>query len=270
MRRWVLSVAGVCLAVMAAGGTGASLASAWGAAGNTPRVAVRALICHSDRIPTARWASVTATMGSMPQTQKMQLKFDLWESANGSPMTRTHGKNLGVWLSPKDPTLGQRPNDVWNFTKYVFGIDAPATYQFRVSFRWLGSDGKVLSATQRASRRCSEHQGPDLMVVSPIKITPTVGHPDEDTYTAVIRNGGGSAAGPFKVGFLVPNTTTEPPPVTIQQLRAHAQRTVSFVGPLCSAAAPPEIIVDTLRQVPDDFNPANNSQYATCPASNGG
>jgi hypothetical protein len=269
MRRWVLSVAGVCLAVMAAGGTGAAWASASGAAGNTPRVAVRSLICHSDRIPTARWASVTATMGSMPQTQKMQLKFDLWEAENGSPMTKTRGKNLGVWLSPKNPTLGQRPDDVWNFTKYVFGIDAPASYQFRVSFRWLGSDGKVLSTTQRTSRRCTERQGPDLMVVSPIKVTPTIGHPNEDTYTAVIRNRGGSAAGPFEVSFLIAGASMEPLPVTIQQLRAGQQRTVSFVGPMCSASRPPEIVADPSGQVPDDSRD-NNSLYATCPSSNGG
>lgn len=268
MRRWVFNSVGLGVGVMVLAAAPLAGATSTGAGGATPPAAVRGLTCHSDRIPTARWASVTATMGSVPQTQQMQLKFDLWEAQSGSPATKTQGKNLGVWLSPKNPSLGRRPADVWNFTKYVFGLDAPASYQFRVSFRWLGSDGKVLSTAQRSTKRCPEHQlSPDVMVVSPIEVTPTLGHPNEDTYTAVIRNRGGSAAGPFKVGFVVPGASTEPT-VTIQQLRAGKQHTVSFVGPLCSASGAPEIVADTSGQVPDDYKPANNSLFATCPSSN--
>ena len=231
--------------------------------------ALRGSVCHNALDPADRSMSVTAVMRPVAGTQKLQLKFDLWVSENGAPATKTRGRNLGVWLTPKNPTLGQLPGDVWNFKKYVVQLDAPAAYQFRVSFRWLGSDGQVLSTTQRSAKRCRQRElRPDLMVVSPIDVTPTPGHPNQDTYTAVIRNGGATAAGPFLVGFLAANASKEQT-VTIQRLGRYAQRTVSFVGPLCSTSGPPEIIADPTNQVPDDFNPANNSLYATCPSANG-
>lgn len=267
MRRLMLSLAGLALVVIAM--VGAAPTGATGATGAAPRADLRGVVCHNALDPADRSMSVTAVMRPVAGTQKLQLKFDLWVAENGAPSTKTRARNLGVWFTPKNPTLGQLPGDVWNFKKYVVQLDAPAVYQFRVSFRWLGSDGQVLSTAQRSTKRCRQRElRPDLMVVSPIDVTPTAGHPNRDTYTAAIRNGGATAAGPFLVGFLPPNASTEQT-VTIQRLRPHTQQTVSFVGPLCSAAGPPEIIADPSDQVSDDFNPANNSLYATCPSANG-
>src|SRR5581483_8653904 len=176
-------------------------------------------------------------------------KFTLLVSRPGSSgQTAVRAGNLGTWLTPKNSTLGQLPGDVWNFSKSVVELDAPATYQFRVWYRWLGSGGQVLATAQHSTRRCNQRERrPDLAVLTPVKVTPVPGQSAENTYRAVVRNRGATAAGPFVVEFVsyVSPDVTDVSDVTVHRLAAFSNRTVSFVGPVCSASDPPTITADS-------------------------
>ena len=184
-----ITALGFCLlaiGLIAASGVGAA----------APRTRLRSPTCVTALDPPARAISITATMRPMPGTTKMQLKFDLTSRANGTrPFTRVRGGDLNSWVTPKDTTLGQHPNDVWNVIKQVVDLKAPATYRFKVSFRWTGAHGKVLGTTVKTSPTCFEPElRPDLQVKT-IAVQAVDGHPNLDEYVALIRNNGASASG---------------------------------------------------------------------------
>ena len=154
----------------------------------------------------------------------------------------------------------------------VVDLDAPATYQFRVSFRWLGAGDTVIGSVVRYSGRCHQRElRPDLQVMAPIAVTAIASRPDRDLYTATIRNAGATAAGPFSVAFVPGGNWTAP-----SRRRSSAWAPASSApsrssGPLCGTADPadpPEVIADSAGQV-DDLDRTNNTLTATCPAPGG-
>jgi hypothetical protein len=258
-----LAVAGAALPAGAAGAPATS--------GTLPRSQLKSIVCHPAIDPQNRSMSVTAVMRPVPGTQKLQLKFDLLAAGKGSS-TQTSVKvgNLGKWLTPKNPTLGQVADDVWNFKKSIFQLEPPATYRFRVSFRWMGSAGDVLSTSVRFAKRCWQPElRPDLMVKS-ITVAPVAGHANQGSYTAVIRNNGASAAGPFAVEFNPNDNQPRDTQTQTIRLKAYSEQTLTFTGPVCDASSPPEVIADSAAQVNNDLNPANDSLYAVCPGTTGG
>src|SRR6202012_431334 len=160
---------------------------------------------------------------------------------------------------------GQLPGDVWRLNKTVLNLDAPATYQFRVVFRWTGANGRVLGSTGRLSRVCHQQElRPDLAVKS-LSVTPVAGQPNEDLYTAVVTNRGLTGAGPFEVLF-VPGDSAAATTENIPFLGAGRSRTLSFPGPVCDPTDPASITADAAHQV-DDYNRANNTATAVCPSA---
>ncbi len=111
------------------------------------------------------------------------------------------GGDLNAWVNPTDPTLGRHPDDKWNLIKQVVDLKAPATYRFRVSFRWIGAHGRVLGTATRNGPSCYQPElRPDLQVRT-ISVKAVPGRPDVNAYVALIRNAGATAAGPFEVQF---------------------------------------------------------------------
>jgi len=194
----------------------------------------------------------------------MQLRFQLQRKAkHAASFAPVNGGDLGKWVSPPIPTLGQRPADVWRFTKPIVGLAAPAEYRFRVSFRWLGAHGRVLGTAVRLSGVCSQPElRPDLRVPS-ITVESVPGRPNVNRYVAVIRNAGASATGPFEILF-TPGGALPVQTATVPDLAAHSKVTKSFIGPVCSNAAATTVTVDPEDKV-DDFNRSNNSKTAVCP-----
>ncbi len=84
--------------------------------------------------------AVVAVMRPVTGTQRMEMKFVLQRrDAGAGSFATVQGGDLGRWLEPNSPTLGQHANDVWRLRKLVANLPGPATYRFRVSFRWLGA-----------------------------------------------------------------------------------------------------------------------------------
>lgn len=208
-------------------------------------------------------------MRPMKATRRMALRFELLTRAkSSSPWTSVTGGDLGAWLTPRDPTLGQRPGDVWIVNKSVNELAAPAAYRFRVTFRWTGSRGRTLGTAVRTSATCNQPElRPDLLVRS-IDVQPVSGHPKLNLYVATIANRGATAARHFRVQFFTPANGGTSKYRSIKLLSAHAKTTVAFEGPACSTSAPSTITVDP-DGVVDDFNRTNNTMTAGCSSASG-
>ncbi len=255
MRR--LAIAGlVALVALAA-------AAAAAAAVDPSRALLRAFICQQAVAPAQREVYVQAVMRPVPGTMKLTMRFELLRRGKHERSSaEVAGPQLGNWISPQDPTLGQRPADQWVVDHPVVGLTAPADYQFRVTFRWLDLADRILATQVLLSRNCLQRDlGPDLLVQS-IAVVAVAGKPNLDDYVAQIANAGGSATGTFKVKFSDGSVVQSR---TMSSLRPHRTRLVSFSGLACGTAPPPTVTVDPNRHV-DDPNPANNTLTASCPA----
>jgi hypothetical protein len=263
IRRTLLTAVAVC-AVCAT-----TVAAEVPAAGNTspPRALLRDFVCQRAVDPAQRELSIQAVMRPVTGTEKMALQFVLLSRVRAAgPFRPVSGHYLGNWVTPPNPTLGQQPGDVWIVNHPVLGPAAPATYRFRVTFRWTGADHRVLATVALTSAKCVQPElRPELLVRS-LTVTPIARMPNEDVYRARIVNVGGSDAGPFAVEF-APGGTGAIQTAQVAVLAAHTSLTERFVGPACTAAMAPTVIVDPLHQVTDDLDPADNSLTASGPAS---
>jgi hypothetical protein len=236
------------------------------AAASPPRSQLTDFACTHALDPGNRAVSVDALMRPLPGTRKLAIRFDLLQRSPALPAQTVQSGDLGLFKSPANPTLGRLPGDVWRLQKSVYNLDVPFTYQFRVTFRWTGTRGRVLGTATRYTRTCRQRElRPDLLVKSITIGAIAADHPNKQLYTAVIANQGLTGAGPFQVLF-APGDNSAPLMNTISFLGAGKSRTLSFVGPVCDPANPPTVSADSASQV-DDADRANNVLSAVCPAT---
>jgi len=241
-------------------------------AATLPRSRLTGFVCHRALAPAERSMSIRAVMRPVTGTLRMQMRFELLSKSSSTPAAVTlSGGGLGSWISPPDPTLGQRPGDVWLVSHPVSDLPAPAVYHYLVSFRWIGAGGQVLSTRTRRSEDCVQRElRPDLLVSS-IALEPIPDKPAREQYVAAIENVGlTTAVGPFAVTFTPGASAAGGSPVaiskTLQRLDAGATRDVTFDGPACTALTAPTVVVDPDHTV-DEFNYDNDSLAVapTCP-----
>jgi hypothetical protein len=260
-------VAGAAL-VIGAGPTllfgGSTAAAMTPLASGLSQTRLRDFRCQRALDPGARSVSVTAVMRPVSGTVMMQVKFQLLRRTKpGRRFTQVSGHNLGTWLSPVNPTLGQRPGDVWIVNHPVVDLAAPATYRFRVSFRWIGAHGHVLSTVSRNSRDCYQPElRPDLVVQSITPEAVAVNSVNERFY-AVIRNRGATGAGMFEVQFTDGQVVRT---ASVTSLASGATTHETFIGPVCAAGGSVTVVADPLDMV-DDYDRANNTLTLVCTAS---
>jgi hypothetical protein len=256
MRRRLLLVG----AILAAGST---LPTALALAADQ-HTQLKDFVCQRAIKPSKRVVGVTALMRPVPGTERLTMRWQLMGTKLGH-VTQIRGGDLGKWISPHDPTLGQQPADVWVLKHPVTGVPVGYTYRFRVSFRWIGSGGHVIASSTRTSAPCWQpDMRPDLEVQS-ISVVPVAGDPSHDQYVAWIGNGGLTAAGPFEVAFKPGGGAGSAQTVRFPQLSPHQAVNETFTGPACTSATAPTVTVDPDYAVPD-ANRANNSMTASCPA----
>jgi hypothetical protein len=246
--------------LMIAGGIVLAAATTALASTSIGAVSLRSFACRQALDPSRRSVSVTAVMGTVAGAQRLQMRFQLLRRSGGG-VAALRGGDLGKWISPNPPTLGQHSHDVWIVRHPVTGVPVPGTYHFRVSFRWLGAAGHLLGRTTQTSASCREPDlRPDLWV-SLLSVQPSGG---KDQYVVQVGNGGLRGAANVEVSF-APGGGGQPQMITIPRLQSHATIQETFTGPACASATPPTITVDPNKQV-SDLNRGNNSLTATCPA----
>ncbi len=123
-----------------------------------PRAALDQFVCQRAANVLNRAISIQAVMRPVSGTQRMGLKFQLLRKTHRArSFVDVSFGSLGKWVYPTDPpTLGQRPDDVWQYTRLVAKLPGPAVYRFRVSFRWTGTGGSVLQLTSLLSPKCAQ------------------------------------------------------------------------------------------------------------------
>ncbi|HTX07774.1 MAG TPA: CARDB domain-containing protein [Solirubrobacteraceae bacterium] len=252
-----LIAAGACALLCTAG-------SASAAAPSSSLYQLRSFVCQKALDPPARAISVQAVMRPVTGTARMQMRFVLMrKTASGSAFTMVRGRQLDSWISPQDPTLGQNPGDVWILSHPVVDLAAPATYRFRVNFRWIGAQGQRLATAVQTTAGCYQPEmRADLLVRSLTAGALTAGQSSQ-TYTALIANRGQTGAGPFQVSLTGAGSTSQT--VTVGWLAAHSTAREQFVAPACAAGTNLIVTVDPTHTV-DESNFANNTLTTPCPA----
>jgi CARDB len=255
---------GLALGV-AAGVAAATIGSATaaGASAPPPRDALGSFVCQKALDPPARAISVQAVMRPVAGTSKMQMRFDLMrQSQAGGRFQLVRGRALGSWISPQNPTLGQRAGDVWIVNHPVVDLPAPATYRFRVSFRWTGSSGQRLSDAVQSSANCYQ---PELRVDLLVRSLNVTALPSgKAAYVADIGNRGQTASGPVEVDLAGVGST--PLAQTLPAVGSKSSARERFVAPACTAGAPLTVTVDPSHTI-DEYDFANNTLTMPCPAS---
>jgi hypothetical protein len=257
MKRFVL-ITLAAASVLVSGGVSAA------APASSPPASLRAFVCQRALDPPSRGISVQSVMRPIPGTEGLMVRFQLLRKQAGVTALVRAG-DLGTWISPADPTLGQRTGDVWQLNKSVADLAAPADYRFRVSFRWIGAHARTLSQATRLTARCHQSElRPDLLVKS-IAVARVHGSSAADDYTATVANDGATATGPFEVAF-APGDGSDPKIRTLRSLRPQATVLVRFRGPVCTSVNASTITADPASQV-DDRDRSNNSLTASCSAN---
>ena len=236
-----------------------------------PRALLAGFSCHPAFLPRHRSMYVRAVMRPVTGTVRMQMRFQLWSNLLAPGVPSLHGAGLDTWISPPNPTLGQRLGDVWIVPHPVRNLEAPATYQYRVTFRWIGAAGRIIQTRSLDSPDCAQRElRPDLLVSS-IAVAANPANPMTDQYVAAIKNQGVTGAGGFAVTFTAGGSATGGAPVvktkTINHLGPGATKDVTFMGPLCTSSTAPTVVVDPDHTV-HEYDYTNNSLTvaATCPA----
>ncbi len=253
-----LAAAG-CLAVAAiASGTAA------GATAPPPKDQLRSFVCQKALDPPSRAVSIQAVMRPLTGTASMQMRFDLMrQTTAGGPFKLVRGKLLGSWISPQEPTLGQRPGDVWIVNHPVVDLGAPATYRFRVRFRWTDSHGQQLGSAVQTSPNCWQPELRADLVVRSVTVTPLAS--GQDAYVATIANKGQTAAGPVEVD-LAGAGPGAPVAATVTSVGARSTARHRFVGPACTPGSSLTVTADPSHTI-DEYDFANNALTIPCPAA---
>lgn len=220
--------------------------------------------CQRAVEPAFRAMTVTAVMRPVTGTQAMRLQFVLLEArALHGRYHAVHGHNLGTWIAPNDPTLGQQPGDSWKLSHPVALLSAPAFYRLRVTFRWLGAGGTRLAQAVEQTPICHQLElRPDLLATSVTDTGPAPRAGDE-VYVVAVRNRGLTGAGPFDVTLTPLGGTTLTR--TVRWVGHHATHKVRFVAPACTAGQTLTVVVDPADAVADDDR-SNNTLTVPCPA----
>ncbi|HEY6397958.1 MAG TPA: CARDB domain-containing protein [Solirubrobacteraceae bacterium] len=249
---------------LALAGTGAATTVS-AAAPPTLRVSLAGFVCQTALDPPTRGIAVKAVMRPVPSTVAMQIKFDLLRAKRRGGqfrLVKARRVNLGRWISPLSPTLGQLPGDVWNSIGEVANLPAPALYRLRVTFRWLGTGSVRLAQTVRSSSVCFQPElRPDLVMRS-LAIAPLASKNGVDTYDAVVANRGATAAGSFDVSLAVAQTVVDT--ISIPQLGPHRSRQAHLSGPACTTGEVITITADPAHRV-DVYDRSRGALAVVCP-----
>jgi hypothetical protein len=228
---------------------------------------LRSFVCQKALDPPARALSIQAVMRPVTGTSKMQMKFDLMRQTKAHPhFTVVHGRGLGSWLTPDNPTLGQRARDVWIVNHPVVDLAAPATYKFRVTFRWTGAQGQTLSTAVQSSSACYQPELRADLFVKSLSASPVVSSDPAGqwAYVATIANRGSTGVAPVEVDFA--DAGSPPLTATIASVGPKSTGRQRFVAPACVPGATLTVTVDP-KQTNDEYSYANNVLAMACPAS---
>src|SRR2546423_8470319 len=210
--------------------------------------------CHTGPAALDRFAVFFAQMGAVPQTERMQVRFDVQQRLAGSDLRRVVAPGLGVWRSSVPGV------DIFRYRKQVANLQAPADYRALVRFRWLDATGKVIQSAVRRTKLCRQ---PDMRAdlrLARVSAEPAGGR--RARYTVVVRHHGRTATPGFTVAFAIGDQAQ--PTQSVRPLLPDEKRALTFVGPRCDAQTLLRVSVDPDLAV-DEADETNNARTVVCP-----
>jgi hypothetical protein len=215
----------------------------------------RLTACKPSLDPAVRSLIVDASMRSLQEDDRMLMRFDLFQKAQGSKrFRRLAGPGLGTW-NPATPGV-----DRFRFRKPIQNLPAGATFYVKVTYRWLDAKDAVYARTARLTGLCFQPDlRPDLRIVS--LSSPRRVAQGEFVYRVVLRNAGRTASRDFD-GVLTVGGLPRPA-VHVTGLVTGERRAVDFFGPRCESGATARLELDPDNRV-DESDETNDSRSITC------
>ena len=254
MRRLALtSAAAACVALAAP-----LLLAPSALAAKTPKLAdarARLVACKSALDQASRSLTVDASMRSLTDNDRMQMRFELQQREPGKlRFHRLAGPGLGTW-NPATPGV-----DRYRFRKPIQNLPAPATYRVKVTFRWLDAEGVPYARTARFTTTCFQpDRRPDLRIVAfarPVRVGT-----GDFVYRVTLGNAGRTTSRDFDSVLTVGGLPR--PAVNIAGMAPGERRIVDLHGPRCEPGATARVELDPDNRV-DEASETNNSRSITC------
>jgi hypothetical protein len=247
--------------LLAAAIAAAAMVAPAGAQGVSGDAYLRGFACHRALDPSKRSVTVAAVMGTIAGTQRLQMRFELQErTSHGQVLIR--GGDLGQWISPSSPTLGQRASDKWVVNHPVTGVPVPGTYRFKVWFRWVGGGGQVIGRAQKSTTSCRQ---PDLRPNLYVRLLSSSKVSGGGRYTVQVGNNGLTGATNVELAFSG-GSGQQAVMKTIARLPSHQSVQRSFLGPSCTSSSAPATISVDPNDLIDEVSRADNSITVPCPS----
>jgi CARDB len=215
----------------------------------------RLTVCKPSLDQASRSLTVDASMRSLQNGDRMQLRFELFRKAKGNTRYRKlAGPGLGTW-NPATPGV-----DRFRFRKPIQNLPAASTYYVKVTYRWLDEHDVAYARTVRLTGVCFQPDlRPDLRVAG-LSGARRIG-PGEFVYNVVLRNAGRTASRDFDIVLTVGGLAR--PAVNVPGLAAGERRAVDLRGPRCDSGATARVELDPDNRV-DESNETNDSRSTTC------
>lgn len=252
MRRVAQSVLVVCLAVAV------PAAVALGATTKQPKrsdARARLSACKQALDLTGRSLTVDASMHSLQDGDRMQMRFDLYQRKPGSARFRKlPGPGLGTW-NPAMPGV-----DRYRFRKPIESLPAPAAYRVKVTYRWLDENDVAHARTTRLTGLCVQPDlRPDLRVADFRGVRRFA--QGEFLYRVMLNNAGRTASGDF--GAVLTLGGAARPVVNVLSMAPGERRVVELIGPRCESGATERVQLDPDDRI-DESSELNNARSTPC------
>jgi hypothetical protein len=197
--------------------------------------------CQAAVEPTDRSATFSGQMVAIPATQRMAMRVDVEERLGGEASFRPIvAQGLGVWRG-SDPGV-----KIYKYLRQITDLPAPGDFRAIVSFRWLGSKGRVIRQTARHTQACEQPDERPKLLVAQVTATPQ-SDSSSANYEITVRNEGRGGAGSF--GVILSVAGVPQPMIDGTPLAAQTSTTLDASAPVCIPGEAVEVSLDPQGQI---------------------
>jgi hypothetical protein len=212
--------------------------------------------CQTAVEQTDRSATFSGQMEAVPATQRMAIRVEVQERLAGETSFRpVVAPGLGVW---RGSDTGVK---IYKYLRQITNLPAPGDFRAIVSFRWLGSKGRLIHQTARHTQACEQPDERPKLVITQVTGTPESGSPSTD-YEITVRNEGRGPTGAFGVVLSVGGIAQ--PTLNATPLAAATSTVLDTTAPVCTPGNDVEVSFDLQGQTEEAPGGAL-SQRVPCP-----
>jgi hypothetical protein len=216
-----------------------------GASGADPSASLRMVACSPWQEGRGGLVGFEAQMRALPASDRMWLRYQLFERIGGGRYESVRADGLGGWRKSRRGAISFRHDQI------VKGLRQGGVYRALVDYRWYDAGGQRLRSLSRRSSPCRQPGGlPNLRVVSVESSPATV--VGAALYRVVVANRGASEALNVGVVLMVDgDVVDEAEPIAL--LKPGQRRAVEFTGPVCRRSVravvdPKHLIAESLEE----------------------